>query len=66
MIKTDSTNYGEIKGYGCTILPYLFTDEITNMYASAYSESKELPIKIMYLNNRKSHNSNVRGYPKTH
>lgn len=49
MIKTNSTNYVEIKGYGCTILPCLFPDEITNMYASAYSESKETPIRIMYL-----------------
>ncbi len=65
MIKTNTTKYGEVKGYGCTVLPCLSPDEINNMYAAAYSAPTETPIKIMYLNNRKSYYDKVKGCQKT-
>jgi len=60
LIKTNTTNYGEIKGFGCTILPCLSPEEIYSMYASAYSDTQETPMKIMYLDNQNNKKSSLR------
>ncbi|WP_215085445.1 hypothetical protein [Exiguobacterium sp. s78] len=54
MIKTNTTNYGEIKEYGCTILPCLSPDKIYDMYAAAYSESKETLSRYLLKHTKKN------------
>lgn len=60
MIKTNTTNYGEIKGYGCTILPCLSPEEIYNMYAAGYTEMNDNKKKIIYLDDTRANRTSLR------
>ncbi len=60
MIETNTTNYGEIKGYGCTILPCLSPEEIYSMYAAGYTEMNDNKKKIIYLDNQNNKKSSLR------
>lgn len=60
LIKTNTTNYGEIKGFGCTILPCLSPEEIYSMYAAGYTEMNDNKKKIIYLDNQNNKKSSLR------